>query len=67
MYELVTDSDIEQVPQMFISSFESLSTSELERIITESIGELPTSIDNSREGLLDLIAGLIAIGFVSVN
>jgi ATP-dependent exoDNAse (exonuclease V) beta subunit len=67
MYELVTDSDIEQVPQLFISTFESLSTSELKRIITESIGELPPSMDNSREGLLDLIAGLIAIGFVSVN
>jgi hypothetical protein len=67
MHDLVTDSDIEQVPQVFISSFESLSTSELERIITESIGELPPSMDNSREGLLDLIAGLIAIGFVSVN
>jgi hypothetical protein len=67
MHDLVTDSDIEQVPQVFINSFESLSTSELERIITESIGELPPSMDNSREGLLDLIAGLIAIGFVSVN
>jgi hypothetical protein len=67
MHDLVTDSDIEQVPEVFISSLENLPTSELERIITESIGELPSSFDNSREGLLDLIAGLIAIGFVSVN
>lgn len=67
MHELITDSDIEKVPQVFISSLESLSTSDLEQIITETLGELPASIDNSREGLLDLIAGLIAIGFVSVN
>lgn len=67
MQDLIIDSDIGQLTRPFIDSLESLSNKELEQIITESLGELPASIDHSREGLLDLIAGLMAIGMVDTN